>query len=92
MGQALGKRVWIGVAVVVVVVCGLAVTARLAWPSAHLGDDGQSLAHVVSPPFSGEVTSVVVRSADGTNIPVRVDGSTVLPVGKVASGEPLSVS
>ena len=91
VGQALGKRVWIGVAAVVVVVCGLAVTARLAWPSAHLGDDGQSLAHVVSPPFSGEVTSVVVRSADGTNIPVRVNGSKVLPVGKVASGEPLSV-
>ena len=43
-------RVWIGAAALVaVVVGGLAVAARLAWPSAHLGAPGDALAHVVSP-------------------------------------------
>jgi L,D-transpeptidase catalytic domain len=89
--QAVRGRVWIGAAVAVVVVCGLAVTARLEWPSARLGAPGDSLAHVVSPVFSGQVTSVKVRAADGTNLPVQVRGGDVLPVGKVASGAPLTV-
>jgi hypothetical protein len=89
--QAVQTRVWIGAIALVAVVGGLAAAARLEWPSARLGDPGEALAHVVSPPFSGTLTSVTVRSADGTNVPVQVQGGTVLPVGKVASGTQLSV-
>ena len=51
--QAVQTRVWIGAIALVAAVGGLAVAARLEWPSARLGDPGEALAHVVSPPFSG---------------------------------------
>jgi peptidoglycan hydrolase-like protein with peptidoglycan-binding domain len=89
---AVRARVWIGAAVLVaVVVGGLAVTARAEWPRARLGAPGDALARVVLPRLAGQVASVAVRSADGAKVPVQLRDGKLLPLGKVGSGEWLSV-
>ena len=80
-------RVWIGAAVAVVAVCGVAVTARLEWPSARLGAPGDSLAHVVTPVFSGAGHEREGARRRRDEPPRAGQGGDVLPVGKVASGE-----
>jgi L,D-transpeptidase-like protein/putative peptidoglycan binding protein len=85
-------RVWIGAsALVVAVVCGLGVAARAEWPNARLGAPGGSLARVVVPRFGGRVTAVVVRAPDGKAIPVQIRAGAIVPTGRVATGERLSV-
>jgi peptidoglycan hydrolase-like protein with peptidoglycan-binding domain len=91
--QAVRARVWFGAAalVVAVVVVGGAAAAFFLWPSARLGDPGDSLARVVVPRGAGTVADVDVRSANGARVPVQLRNGQVVPLGTVGSGERLTV-
>jgi peptidoglycan hydrolase-like protein with peptidoglycan-binding domain len=80
------------VALVGVVLAGLAGAALFAWPSAHLAAADDALARVDLPGFAGKVTAVDVRSADGARIPVRLSHGKLWPLGKLAAGERLTVA
>jgi len=85
-------RVWVVTAVLVVVVLGgLAGTARLAWPRVGLGSGDDALAHVVLPGFAGRVTAVDVRSSAGARVPVQLRRGQLWPLRQLAAGEWLTV-
>jgi L,D-transpeptidase catalytic domain len=89
---AVRARVWVcAAALVAVVICGVGVAAFALWPSARLGPPGDALARVVLPRFAGRIAAVEVRSANGTKVPVKLQGGTVVPQGLIGSGERLSV-
>jgi peptidoglycan hydrolase-like protein with peptidoglycan-binding domain len=73
------------------VIVGGGVAAYVAWPHVRLGSPGDALAQVVSPRFAGALTGAELRTADGTRIPVRMQGGRVVPLVKVASGTRLTV-
>lgn len=80
------------VVVVGAVLLGLVGTALLAWPSAHLAVADDALARVDLPGFAGRVTTVVVRSADGTRVPIRLSRGRLWPLRKLAVGQELTVA
>ena len=89
---AVRARVWAcAAALLAVIICGGAASAFVLWPSARLGAPGDALARVVLPRFAGQIDGVVVRSANGTKVPVTVRGGNVVPQRTVGSGERLSV-
>lgn len=78
--------------VVVGVVFGvLAGAAILAWPRAGLDPDDAALAGVSLPRFAGDVEEVVVHTAQGKNVPVRLRQGKLWPVHRVAVGARLTV-
>jgi hypothetical protein len=85
-------RRWIWVAVAALVVAaGLAVAARTAWPHAGLAGDGDALARVELPRLGGEVDRVLVRTASGALVPVRVRDGRLWPVHLLRPGQRLTV-
>ena len=85
-------RFWVcSAALLAVVVCGGGAAAFFLWPSAHLGAPGNALARIVLPRFAGKIDAVTVRSANGTEVPVNLDGGAVLPQGTVGSGQRLRI-
>jgi peptidoglycan hydrolase-like protein with peptidoglycan-binding domain len=89
---AMRARFWgCAAALVATLIVGLGVAAFLAWPSVHLGTPGDALARVVAPRFAGAVTGAELRTADGTKIPVRLQGGRLVPLVKIGSGERMTV-
>ena len=86
-------RIW----AVTVVIAGVAFAAVVGvaffdWPSPQLRPADVALARVVLPGFSGRVSAVSVRGADGTSFPVRIRVGRLWPVGKIPAGERLNVA
>ena len=86
-------RIW----AVTVVIAGLAFAAVVGvaffdWPSPQLRPADVALARVVLPGFSGRVSAVSVRGADGTSFPVRIRVGRLWPAGKIPAGERLTVA
>jgi hypothetical protein len=85
-------RFWVVALVLGLVLCAAAVVAAvLAWPKAGVAADGAALARVSLPGFSGHVSSVEVRSADGRPVPVQLKDGRVWPLRTLDSGERLTV-
>src|SRR5437660_660050 len=85
-------RVWMVTAVVMASVCGgLAATALLAWPRAHLGTTDDALARVLLPAFAGQVTAVDVYSRGGARVPVQLRQGRLWPLRPLEGGERLTV-
>ena len=93
-GQLKGyARFWVLTVVSVgVVFAVLAGAALLAWPQPRLGADDNALARVDLPGFAGWVVAIDVHSADGARVPVRLRQGRLWPLGKLASGEQLTVA
>jgi hypothetical protein len=70
---------------------GLAIAALVAWPNARLEPAGQALAGVELPGFAGHPAAVVVKAPGGKRVPVKLVGDRLWPVGKLASGQRLTV-
>jgi hypothetical protein len=85
-------RVWVGVFVAGVVVCGLMVAALLAWPGVSFVASEEGLVRVALPGFAGQVRAVEVTSSAGTRVPVRLRGKTVSPLRLLRAGERLTIS
>jgi peptidoglycan hydrolase-like protein with peptidoglycan-binding domain len=85
-------RFWVLTVVLVgVVFAVLAGSALLAWPHPRLGADDEALARVVLPGFSGRVVTIDVHSVDGAQVPVQLRQGRLWPLGKLGSGEQLTV-
>src|SRR5262245_14226162 len=85
-------RTWIWVAIAAaVLVGGVAVAARTAWPQAELADDADALARVDLPRLSGALDRVRVRTESGDAVPVRVRNGRLWPVHLLPAGERLTV-
>ena len=69
----------------------LAIAALVAWPKAGLDGDGAALARVALPGFAGSVADVAVRTAHGTDVPVKLRGGKLWPLHKLAVGARLTV-
>jgi len=84
------------IAVVTIVVGGvvfgaLAGAALLAWPQAGLGADDAALASVTLRGFAGSVDGVVVHTARGKSVPVRLRDGKLWPLRKLTAGARLNV-
>jgi peptidoglycan hydrolase-like protein with peptidoglycan-binding domain len=72
--------------------CGIAAgVALLAWPPVRLAPDGEALARVVQPGYAGQVSRVVVRSSDGSMLPVALRDGRLWPTRGVQVGELVTV-
>jgi L,D-transpeptidase catalytic domain len=81
---------WAGGALLVV--CAFAAgVALLAWPQVGLGSDNDALARVLQPGYAGRVSRVVVRSADGSVVPVALRGGRLWPERSLPVDERLTV-
>src|SRR4029078_10126138 len=74
-----------------VLVAGLAVAARTAWPQAGLSNDDDALARRDVRRFSGEVERVRVRRASAAPVAVRIRDGALWPVHLLRAGERLTV-
>lgn len=66
--------------------------ALLAWPAPQLRTADDALTRVDLPGFAGTVAAVDVRSTSGARVPVRLSQGKLWPLGKLDTGERLTVS
>lgn len=80
-----------GVALVGLLVVGLAAAALLAWPHVGFAASEDGLTRVVLPGYAGRITAVEASVA-GAPVAVRLHGGTVSPVRSLPAGERLAVA
>ncbi len=73
------------------VVVAVLAAAVVAWSGARLAGDPVALARVHVQPLGGTLESAKAFAADGTEIPLRVNGDELTPDGRVVPGERLRV-
>jgi len=85
------RRLIVALGVVILLFAALAVAALVAWPQASVSVPDDALARVTLRSFAGDVTAVRAREADGSAVPVRLEGGKLWPSVKLPPARRVTV-